>query len=382
MNKKILFTILMFLFISCAIAGAQIFAYPQKKIFRAEVSFEEAGNIVSILHLPIERVSVNMRTLVATGTVVLAGEDVQLHSAPGEALKIEYYTDSELSPVFSSVTFQKTSGDTYTFVTDPIIVDNSTDFIYYRIIAKTQDGSIGKFPEDETFISANLTQMKLKKIGPEGGTAVLQSGDQTRGDTYERFMPDSLLTTNNFRIKELYTTDSIPLVGSLQPIIVYEFTPADISVNNPSLMPTISLYYGDLPPNNNNIEVKWLNGSGWQNVSFTNDTDKRTVTVNLSLTSTKLGYYGVFNKTALTDNDYRPEFRLLKFGEKMQFRNLQSGDVVTIFNLNGQQIRRITAAPFEWDGRRDSGGYAESGSYIYQIKVSGKIISGSIAFVR
>lgn len=69
-------------------------------------------------------------------------------------------------------------------------------------------------------------------------------------------------------------------------------------------------------------------------------------------------------------------------GEKITFRGLKEGDTVTIFNLKGQPIKTLATAPFEWDGRTNSGGYAESGSYIYQIKVEGRVVSGSLAFVR
>jgi hypothetical protein len=225
--------------------------------------------------------------------------------------------------------------------------------------------------------------MKVQSIGTEGGVLTLQSGDQRRGNTSNVFAPGALLSAANFRIKELHSSETLPYAGNLQPIIAYEFTPADIIVNSPALMPSITLYYGDMAlANLNNMEVRWLNGTKWEKVNFTNDTDMRTVTVNLALTGTKMGYYAIFVKTPLTDNDYRPEYRVFKFGEKLAFRNLDAGDTVTIFAINGRRVRKLSSPPFEWDGRKDGGSYAESGSYIYQIKVDGKIISGSVAFVR
>ena len=70
-----------------------------------------------------------------------------------------------------------------------------------------------------------------------------------------------------------------------------------------------------------------------------------------------------------------------------EFNNLMSGDVVKIYNINGKKIKEITsgdAGGFEWDGKKDDGTWAESGAYIYQIKIEGKskLISGTIAFVR
>ena len=67
-----------------------------------------------------------------------------------------------------------------------------------------------------------------------------------------------------------------------------------------------------------------------------------------------------------------------------EFKNMKEGDVLKIYNVNGKKIREITsgtAEGFVWDGRNDSGDWAKSGIYIYQIKVDGKLISGTIAFV-
>jgi hypothetical protein len=267
-------------------------------------------------------------------------------------------------------------------VTDPIFVDTKSEYIYYRIEAKANDGTVGIYPSDNSYIEAALKQMRMQSIGSDGGVLTLQSGDQTKGNTVERFLPGALLSAANFRIKELYTSETLPYIGGLRPIIAYEFTPVDVIVNSQSLMPSITLYYGNLVVDTNNIEVRWLNGTRWETVNFTNDPNMCTVTVNLALTNSKFGYYAVFDKVPLSDNDYRPVYRVFSPGSKLQFRNLQSGDSITIFDINGRQIKRITSSPFDWDGRKDGGSYAESGSYIYQIKVNGKIISGSIVFAR
>ena len=383
MNRKFIFSILIlfFIFLGVSVYDTQAVTLDANNpiaAFSVEIRFFEpvvATTTISVLHTPIERVSVNMRTLVATGTVVLENSDLG-------NLFVRYYTDNDPTLKTSSVTYQKTGSDMYSFVTNPVIVDTGAEYIYYKIIASAQDGTEGEFPEGISYVEANLKQMKSQLIGQNGGVLTLQSGDQTRGNTVEGFAAGALLSASNFRIKELYTNETLPYLGNLRPIIVYEFTPADIIVNSQALMPSITLYYGDLPPNMNNIEVRWLSGTKWDIVNFTNNTDMRTVTINLALTNTKLGYYGIFEKTPLTDNDYRPEFRVFKLGEKLVFRNLQAGDSVTIFDINGRQVKKLTSPPFEWDGTKDTGGYAESGSYIYQIKVNGKTISGSVAFVK
>ena len=92
--------------------------------------------------------------------------------------------------------------------------------------------------------------------------------------------------------------------------------------------------------------------------------------------------------------DYRPakrvrvKSRVSSYGG-FKFNNLKEGDVVKIYNVNGKKVAELNAGTsdgFEWLGRKgtnNGGDWAESGTYIYQIKVKekGKVISGTIAFV-
>ncbi|MBR3627497.1 MAG: hypothetical protein IKN42_01465 [Elusimicrobia bacterium] len=123
----------------------------------------------------------------------------------------------------------------------------------------------------------------------------------------------------------------------------------------------------------------------------------------LKITSTGIEYPEFLNAwgriyaimTEPSDNDYRPakrvrvKSRISSYGG-FKFNNLVDGDVVKIYSINGKKIAELTTGEssegFEWKGRRgtnNSGDWAESGTYIYQIKLKeqGKIISGTIAFV-
>ena len=91
-----------------------------------------------------------------------------------------------------------------------------------------------------------------------------------------------------------------------------------------------------------------------------------------------------------TANDCKPTRRTIvksRIGVKypgFEFKNMKEGDVLKIYNVNGKKIREITsgtAEGFVWDGKDDSGDWAKSGIYIYQLKVDGKLINGTIAFV-
>ena len=95
--------------------------------------------------------------------------------------------------------------------------------------------------------------------------------------------------------------------------------------------------------------------------------------------------------TEPSTDDYRPAKRVRvksRIGTNggFMFKNLVDGDVVKIYTVNGQKIAELNAGEtsegFEWKGRKgtnNSGDWAKSGIYVYQIKLKqGKIISGTI----
>ncbi len=92
----------------------------------------------------------------------------------------------------------------------------------------------------------------------------------------------------------------------------------------------------------------------------------------------------------IPEEGYRPakrvrvKSRIPSYGG-FKFNNLQEGDVVKIYNVSGKKVAELNS-DFEWLGREgtnNSGDWAKSGIYIYQIKLKkdGKIISGTISFV-
>ena len=111
----------------------------------------------------------------------------------------------------------------------------------------------------------------------------------------------------------------------------------------------------------------------------------------------KWSHYVVWNATyriiavmGSESTDYRPAKRVRvksRIGTNggFKFNNLVDGDVVKIYNVNGKKVAELTtgdAEGFEWRGREgtnNSGDWAKSGIYVYQIKLKdGKIISGTI----
>ena len=91
-----------------------------------------------------------------------------------------------------------------------------------------------------------------------------------------------------------------------------------------------------------------------------------------------------------TADDCRPARRTIvkgRIGTKypgFEFKNMKEGDVLKIYTVNGKKIREISSGTpdgFIWDGKKDNGDWAKSGIYVYQIKVDGKLVSGTIVFV-
>ena len=132
---------------------------------------------------------------------------------------------------------------------------------------------------------------------------------------------------------------------------------------------------------------------GWQKIDVAQESL-------LKVTSTGIEYPKFINAwgriyavvEAQTSESCRPVRRTIVKGRigtrypGFEFPNLVEGDVVKIFNVNGKKIAEVSgdnSGKIVWNGRKDSGDWAKSGIYVYQIKVkeTGKLISGTIVFV-
>ena len=140
--------------------------------------------------------------------------------------------------------------------------------------------------------------------------------------------------------------------------------------------------------------MQYQEGTDWNNVSKSNlSVDKSDQLYSFS--AVKLGHYRVLESIILSNSSYRPENRIVvkaKVGNSypgFEFKYLQEGDSVKIYNLKGKKIAELKSGNsdgFVWEGKKgtdNSGDWAESGTYIYQIKLKsgGNVISGTIAFV-
>ena len=137
--------------------------------------------------------------------------------------------------------------------------------------------------------------------------------------------------------------------------------------------------------------MQYQNGTDWETATSANLSVDKTYQM-YSFAAADIGLYRVIESISLSNSSYRPDNRIVVKGKVgssypgFEFKYLQQGDSITIYNLKGRKIRKISADgsdPTIWDGKKDNGDWAESGTYIYQIKLKsgGDAISGTIAFV-
>ncbi|AKL98055.1 hypothetical protein [Endomicrobium proavitum] len=390
MNKILRKSLLLTFVLTALFTAANAFAVVGQGFSTVTVSimFLSSGapvsaSTVTIQHAAIDRISVNMRALVATGTVHIEG------SANLTNLELQYWREKGSSTETVNVRFIDVGGKNYSFVTPAVNVPQQTpgneDAVHYRIVAQSDNGEYGYYPSSSSWQKAGLHVSTSHVIDAAGGRIVLNSGDQVKGNTSLSFQTGVLSGGQSFSIEELYS-DGTPLY-SLVPVIAYRFLP--VTYSTAAAGSTITMYYGHLPSNANNINVMYHDGASaqWQNVAIlNNNTDAKTVTVSLDQVQRQLGYYAIVNGQNVSDNDHRPTQRALMPGETISFRNLHSGDSVTIFNMRAKIIRTLSNIESDgsiiWDGKDSGGNFVETGTYIYQMKVNGKIISGTLAFIR
>ena len=265
---------------------------------------------------------------------------------------------------------------------------NGEDTNYYSYWPSTGTYYTEQIVSSTTTHPAIITNSTTTHIvASDEGSVKYESGNQQFEST-KLIVPANALTGDT----DITITQSEPetTTGTQEMIALYNVeagTPGTEVVSGSSI--AASFYYGaETSETKFDLMYRESPTSAWEKVTVSGiDTANKIVNANI----TKFGEYAVFVSSNLNDGDYRPTKRVrvksrIANGtyEGFRFKYLSEGDVVKIYNLNGKKIREITAGNgngFVWDGRKDNGDWAESGTYIYQIKVKGKIVSGTIAFV-
>ena len=283
-------------------------------------------------------------------------------------------------------------------------ITKENDHVYYRIKAvfNVEDEDFILYTPSGTSATEFATVDVVKKIekevdGASGGAISVFCGDQYKGDNgyvtvnvpggaysgQHKVIVDFLDELSNAgAVDNSQTKENIISAVSVDVEGISDIA-APIQINNLPLQ---------IETRASKFFMQYKEGADWKNITTANlSVDKQEQI--FSFLADSLGRYRVLESIVLSKSSYRPENRIVvkaKVGNSypgFEFKYLKEGDTVTIYNLKGRKVRKITADGSSditvWNGRRDNGDWAESGTYLYQIKLKdgGDIISGTIAFV-
>jgi hypothetical protein len=340
---------------------------------------------ITILHTAPEQVPPINKEMVVVGTVTF--------SESGNLNSMDFtYTLQGSAAVTESVTnIVPISATSYRFV-KAIEIEQTSGNISYLFSASGQLSGMSVSTATALYVTT-VTAVASQNVDPANPVPViLESGNQTAGNTSIVFVNGSFTGDQNIIITQLDPNNPPSFTGVAGKaaetdyfVALYLIEPEGLVVDPKA---TLTLYYGDV--SSSKLFMKYRDPDTGKWITITDnvviDTNMKTISARIG----RLGYYAVSTQGVTPDNDYRPLKRVVIMGQDtFKFENMNDGDKLKIFNINGKKIREITsrggyADGFEWDGRKDGGDWAESGTYIYQLKIQGKgkLISGTIAFVK
>jgi len=256
--------------------------------------------------------------------------------------------------------------------------------------------AVGKFEslDKKTFIASVTLRPPQdyveKNIGPPGGSLYLEDGT---GVT----IPEGALTKwVSVFIKRVKDLQSLPLGNRaampVKPVSAYEFGANDLDGKKiDTLMfkkaSTIILAYGDGEEIlEKKLRIFWRDLLDWRLSGGEVDIKKNIVTAKNVMHLSKFALFPI--RFGLSADAYRPVRKIITpafkdgINDQVEFENLDGKQfTIGIYDITGKRIRILRNNPV-WDGTDDDGDIVESGVYIYQLKVEGKVISGVIAVAK
>ncbi|MBN1823725.1 MAG: gliding motility-associated C-terminal domain-containing protein [Endomicrobiales bacterium] len=339
-----------------------------------------------ITHDQIEQVSAVSGIAVATGTVI----------AQAGLASLDFFYKTDAQTVYSSSTLSFTDNPTEYVFSMKVKTDTAgASFLQYYFRALDNLNKAGFLPYGGQVFSTPISSVKTVTIGPGGGIIVLQDGNCEDGETSIEIPAGALDSNVEITITELNPNDNTIAAGnspamSRRPFSCFRFTPEGLQFKK---MIKINLLYQDTDQDGKvdgtdfdeeTAKVLWWDNFDWRYVRSRADVQE-----NLSSGNIKhFSMYAVFPARALSDDDYRPKERIItpayadNINDFATFDGLIEGDIVNIFDVTGRRIRQLKDNGFTWDGTDDDGSIVESGLYIYQIKVEGRLISGTIVVAK
>ena len=282
-----------------------------------------------------------------------------------------------------------------------ITKDNSTVDYRIKVLFQSSEGDFSIYaPEgasETDFVTATVISKIEEQIdGAVGGEINVFCGDQSKGDngTVKVTVPDGAYSGEHKVIVNFIDDSDTPSPSSSinevkeNVISTVSVEVEDVTeLNAPIQIENLPL---QVQTQANKFVMEYKDGENWEQAQNANlNVDK--VNQIFSFAVDNLGYYRVLENIVLTNSSYRPINRIIiksKIGDRypgFEFKNLKEGDVVNIYNLKGKKIAKLTSgSDFVWKGKKgtnNSGDWAKSGIYVYQLKHDGKLVSGTIVFV-
>ena len=390
-KNKILSSVLALLILAFLFLGVKIEADTQiisDMLYTAIAEFPAS----IIKHTNITNVSANTRVLNAKINV-----DFGCYSSADA--KIFYYLNGDSSKIKEEGENNITNKQDF-FIALPQFSETDNRVNYQiEVTLKIRDEETKMYyPVDgegnPSYITATIQSSSSSVInGSQGGTVTYETGDQSAGDASVTINPGAYDGDKTINIEVLdpsllgnlaparaaliQTGSAVALIGvDVDGDYDYTFdTPAEYGIPYPGMKD------GDKFIVKRGATTSSINE--FVKVISINYEEKK-----IYVSSSKSGYFAAWLGKEANKNDYRPTRRVIvkarieQSGGGFQFNYLTEGDSVKIYNVNGKKVRELKGGSFLWDCKNDSGQYVESGTYIYQIKVDGKVISGTIAFVK
>jgi hypothetical protein len=236
-----------------------------------------------------------------------------------------------------------------------------------------------------------VTVGRRTESGPvTDGRIAIADGNPDDGATQIAIPPGALAGPAAITIEQKNRADYTASGGTAQgthPAAVYAFGPDGTVFRTAA---TMTLLYFDLDRDGKDdatgapedtLRAFWWDGLEWRYLGGTLNKNDKTITIPVM----HFSVYAIFPAKAPTPDDYRPKEKIITpngdgVNDFAAF-GLGGGITVRIFDTNGKRVRSLDGVNI-WDGRDDDGAVVESGAYIYQFRVDGKMVSGIIVVAK
>ncbi|MFA5858853.1 MAG: hypothetical protein WC955_07285 [Elusimicrobiota bacterium] len=289
-------------------------------------------------------------------------------------------------------------------------VEGSVSSILYCIKAYDSDENESVSPSDGTFYEILYTEGVNQKVDTAGGRITIPDGNPDDGRVGVMFTPGALDGQVMVSITQKDQA-SLPLIknkgliaGDIdKPVAAYEFNSTVTTLNQPA---EITLLYFDVDNDGlvdgteieeSGLRIFWYDGNDWRYVGGEIDTLKNTVTAKVSHFSV-YGLFPVLTNSTVQAEQYKPWERVItpnsdgkndfacfnginNYYASSSIDNKGLPKEVRIYDLRNRLIRAIDSIDI-WDGKDNDGNAVESGVYIYQYAVNGKVVTGSIVVAK